>query len=410
MMSGRHPLIGPIDFALVEDTNAGKIVASTCLLSQVWRYADLRIPIGRPEIVATDPDYRRRGLIRAIFELIHARSEACGDLAQEITGISNYYRQFGYEYALDLGGSRDVSLSDIPVLKEGEVERFTLRPATLADTPTLMRYEQAETAPYLLSTAIDETYWRWVLDPERGIAQDDAEAWRTYLIEAPVDDGNDANATNDASGERRVVGHVYMARERWGKGIPVWGCYMQPGVSLVAAVPSLLREIARVAANLPARAEAPAQPAWISFILPATHPFCVALGTLVGKVDPPYATYVRVADLPAFIRHIAPVLERRLAESLMANHSGETKLDFYRGGLRLVFARGRLVTAEDWQIPLWGTPQAGFPSLVFLQLLLGYRSLAELRYAFPDVWTNDETTTLLNILFPKLPSAVGPIG
>ena len=411
MMSGRHPLIGATDFALVEDTRADKIVAATCLLSQTWRYADLRIPVGRPEIVATDPDYRRRGLIRAIFALIHARSEARGDLAQEITGIYYYYRQFGYEYALNLGGDHDVYLSDIPPLKEGEQERLTLREATPDDIPTLMRYEQAETRQYLLSTVIDENYWRWLLDPERGVAPDvapnDVEVRRTYLIEAAADDMND---TAGANSQRRAAGYIYMARRGWGKDIPIWGCYTEPGVSLVAAGPSLLREVARVTTELASRYDLPAHPTRISFMLGVTHPIYAALGSLAGRTEPPYATYVRATDLPAFIRHITPVLERRLAESSMSGHSGETRLDFYRGGLRLVFERGKLTAAEDWQMPLWGTAEAGFPPLVFLQLLLSYRSLAELRYAFPDVWANDETTLLLNILFPKLPSSVEPLG
>src|SRR5690606_27574400 len=74
LMSGRHPLITPGDFALVEDTDRGMIVAATCLLSQTWEYGGIPFPVGRPEIVASHPDYRNRGLIRAVFELIHARS------------------------------------------------------------------------------------------------------------------------------------------------------------------------------------------------------------------------------------------------------------------------------------------------------------------------------------------------
>jgi hypothetical protein len=41
---------------------------------------------------------------------------------------------------------------------------------------------------------------------------------------------------------------------------------------------------------------------------------------------------------------------------------------------------------------------------VFLQLLFGRRSLADLRYAFPDAWANDEATMLLETLFPQQPS------
>src|SRR5262245_16613980 len=48
MISGRHPLIGPGDFALVEDTDRGRIVSATCLLDQVWEYEGIAFPVGRP--------------------------------------------------------------------------------------------------------------------------------------------------------------------------------------------------------------------------------------------------------------------------------------------------------------------------------------------------------------------------
>jgi hypothetical protein len=125
----------------------------------------------------------------------------------------------------------------------------------------------------------------------------------------------------------------------------------------------------------------------------------------------PYAWYVRVADVPKFIQLLAPVLERRLATSVVAGYSGELRFDFYRGGLRMVFERGTLRTVEDWRRPTWNANEdGGFPPLVFLQLLFGYRSLDALRSAFPDVWVNDTVELLVNTLFPYKPSRVLPLG
>ena len=116
---------------------------------------------------------------------------------------------------------------------------------------------------------------------------------------------------------------------------------------------------------------------------------------------------MRVPDLPAFLTLIAPILERRLAASPLAAWSGEVRLDFYRGGLRLTFEAGRLVAAAPWQRPIWGERQgASFPPLVFLQLLFGYRSLDALRAAFPDVRANGEIGALLAALFPPRRSLV----
>jgi hypothetical protein len=126
--------------------------------------------------------------------------------------------------------------------------------------------------------------------------------------------------------------------------------------------------------------------------------------------EPPYAWYIRVPDLPAFLELIAPALERRLALSPAANYSGELTLNFYRYGLRLMFEAGRLAPIAPWSAPAYNAnPDAGFPALVFLQLLFGYRSLAELRYAFPDVVVSSAAAPLLNALFPARPSWVMPL-
>ena len=59
----------------------------------------------------------------------------------------------------------------------------------------------------------------------------------------------------------------------------------------------------------------------------------------------------------------------------------------------------------------WGPKaQAGFPPLVFLQLLFGRRSFADLRYAYPDVWAEDNAgAVLLETLFPARSSWVLPL-
>jgi hypothetical protein len=125
----------------------------------------------------------------------------------------------------------------------------------------------------------------------------------------------------------------------------------------------------------------------------------------------PYAWYLRVPDLPGFLKRIAPVLEARLAASPYAGHSAELNLSFYRSGLRLELDHGRLAQIESWRPePEGESGQAIFPGLTFLQLLFGYRSLEELAYAFPDCfWRTDETFGLLNALFPRQVSDLWPI-
>jgi hypothetical protein len=101
-------------------------------------------------------------------------------------------------------------------------------------------------------------------------------------------------------------------------------------------------------------------------------------------------------------------LEQRLAGSILPGYSGEFKISFYRDGLRLVFEQGRLKAAEPWQHEQ-DAEDAAFPDLTFLQLLMGYRSLEELRYAFKDCrYRNDEARALLRALFPKQTAYIFP--
>jgi GNAT superfamily N-acetyltransferase len=397
-MSDEYPLMGSGDFALVEDSKSGKnrLVACTCLWRHRWEYEGIPFGVGRPEFVATDSDYRNRGLIRAVFELIHARSEAEGHLLQGITGIPYFYRQFGYEYALDLDGNCTVDITAIPKAEEGAGEPYTLRDATVEDLDLVKELYDRQRTTYSISSPIEQDWWTYQL-----------RTWRT----SQSGHGERLQMILDTSGS--VCGYVIVPNMRWRKNMMVWDFAVRAGVNLQAAMPSLLRALHAQGLQMPTAHNVPALQG-ICFIVGSKHPvYDVLSKELHPRIEAPYAWYVRVPDLAKFIRHIAPALERRLVDSALGAYDGELKLDFYSGGLRLVFDKGCLTTVEHWRKPIWNSDSkvdGGFPPLVFLQLLFGHRSLDELRYAFPDVQVEDRAELLLKTLFPKLRSWVVPLG
>lgn len=398
MFSGRHPHIGPRDFAVVEDTTTGTIVASTCLLGYTFEFESIPVQFGRPEVVATQPEYRKRGLIRAIFELIHAKSEARGDLVQGITGIAYYYRQFGYEYAIGLGTRLTVYFPAIPALKKDAVEPYTLRKATIEDIPLLRRLSDREQRSCAITTPLSEEYYRWAME---GVPAEAPERWNPYLI---VDGGGGS------------AGYILLAPGRWGPEMNVDRLMVEEGVPLLAVVPSVLRGVQSLAdTSVPMRPETPPPGAVRIHLQSGSHPLQNELASVAPAIVTypfsayPEPWYIRVPDLSRFIRHVAPALERRLASTAQSGYSGELTLDFYRGGLRLAFQGGKLTAVEDWQRPLWGEGRAGFPPLVFLQLLFGYRSLHDLRSVYPDVWAEGDAAPVLDALFPKRQSSLIPL-
>ena len=388
-MSGDFPLMGPGDYAVIEDTGkeGHPLVACTCLWRQEWEYEGIAFGVGQPEYVVTHPDYRNRGLIRTLFAMLHTRSEAEGHLVQAITGISYFYRQFGYEYALELEGRRVTYLSLIPKAQESPPEPYSLRVATAEDIALLMELYNRQRQAGMVSAIASERFWRYQIAEEK-----DPTVGKQMCVRMIVDDAG------------VVQGYLMVAIRRWGDSLSVSALNVAAGVSWQAVVPPLLRALQAYGMQIPAVGSDVPPLNEISFLLGSAHPVYEVLGkALAPFYEPPYAWYVRVHDVLAFLRHIAPALEKHLANSVAAAYTGDLTLDFFRGGLHLVFDKGYITHIEPWRAPAYkNNADATCPALVFLQLLFGYRSLDELRYAFPDVRVEkSEAGVLLNALFPK---------
>jgi hypothetical protein len=95
---------------------------------------------------------------------------------------------------------------------------------------------------------------------------------------------------------------------------------------------------------------------------------------------------------------------------MLAGYCGELKVTEYRSGFRLVMDQGKISAVEPWRAAEGEQAHAAFPPLVFLQVLFGYRSLAELHAFYPDCWAEDEADVVLNVLFPRAVSHVIPVG
>lgn len=401
MMAPGFPFMDAGDFAIVEDVSQPDhpVVACTCYWRHTWSYAGIRFGVGRPEMVATLPEYRNRGLVRALFEMVHARSAAHGDLVQAITGIGYFYRQFGYEYVLDLQGERYVNLTAIPELAQNTAEPYTLRLATLDDAPHLTAlYDQSRSRSLVWHEA-DADFWRAHLASWDDPALQDKDPTQTAIY---------SRLYMIADADGAVCGFVLPAMRRRGKSAWIFALELYAHVSWLAVMPSLLRALRTHGEQIPAVTPDAGALCELAFMLGRTHPAYTAMGeSIAPRYHKPYAWYLRVPDLPRFLREITPVLEQRLAQSIMPGHSGDLMIDLYRSRLKLVFEHGKLTAIETLDAPAYGEdPPAGCPPLIFLQLIFGYRSLAQLRATFPDVYAEPEAAVLLDILFPELPSRV----
>ncbi|HEV8585658.1 MAG TPA: GNAT family N-acetyltransferase [Methylomirabilota bacterium] len=402
LMTGRHPTFRAEDALIVEDTGDKSIVASMILLAHTWTYAGVPLAVGQPEIVGTRREFRARGLVRVMFEVAHAWSATRGDQLLAINGIPWFYRQFGYEMALELGGGPRLATAGLAGLVKQARAPYRLRAATGADAPFLAATSAHAARRYLVFAPRDAAAWRYIVS---GRSVDSAARHETRIIES------------EAGEPAGFLEHVPRV---WGPGLHVRELELAPGVSWRAVAFPLLDYLCERGATY--AAEAKSEFGLIDFWpLGTAHPIATAVQMTGARR--PYAFYLRVPDLPDLLRRLTPVLEGRLAASAVVGHTGELRLSFYRDGVRLVLEAGRIKSVEAWPasravagLDFWlpsSDPRrasAAFPGLTFLHLLLGHRSLAELEAAFPDCQVRgQEARVLLDALFPKQPSKVWPI-
>ncbi len=396
LLSGNHPTTGPRDFTIVEDTTTGEIVSTLCLISETWAYEGIEFPVGRPELVATHENYRRRGLIRKQFDVIHKWSEERGHKLQFITGIPWYYRQFGYEMAVNLGGRRMGEIQAIPKLKEDEEEPFLFRKATEKDIPFIARLYDRGAQRSLLKSVRDEQLWQYELNGRHPKASLTLEM---TIIETP---------------QGEAVGTMLNVPVLWGGRVYIKALELIEGRSWLEIASPGLRYIQQLGEKYATEGAVETDKKELTgycFDLGEDHPiYHIMPHKMPLKLDP-YAYYIRVPDLPGFLRMITPVLEERLAKSYMAGHTGELKLTFYRTGIIITFEKGKIKAVDHWDSPNNEDAWANFPDLTFLQLVFGHRDVQQLEDAFPDLYyPKDGSKYLLSALFPRKPSKIMDLG
>jgi hypothetical protein len=365
-----HPHTRGSDLVLVEDERSHQVVSSLCLIPWTWRYEDIAIRAGEMGIVGTLESYRHRGLIRAQVGYFKHRLREHGCLLSHIQGIPYFYRQFGYEYALPLEGGLRLETRDVPTPPG---EPFAFRLATRDDLPALMRLYDEAAQDIALHTVRDEAIWRYLLTHTDGTEMER----ETWVIQ-------------DADGQ--IAGYMCVPQHHFGQEL------------VVSEVSRLGFDAALAALNhLGTLAEECDRPG-IRLNLPAGCTL-MRLARSLGAHDlGTYAWQIHVPDARALVRALAPVLERRVAGSPFAGLTRHVRLGLYHKTLVLRFRAGKLT--EVASLGATDDEPIRLPPLQFIPLVLGYRTIEELRTTCPDVHVAPAWRLLADTLFPKVASFI----
>ena len=283
----------------------GEVAATATLLDEQVRVGRVTLSAGQIELVASSVKHEHRGFVRALTRWCHERSAARGHVVNVMIGIPNFYRQFGYHYSLPMHPWAE-SLGS----PSGTGE-LAVRLASTADLPALQQLQDTAQDGYDIAMPHQPECWEWLLE------QPSSEQWL-------VEEGG------TAVGLARIA-----AGDEWA----------DVG-ELTATTPTAVRAII-------ARAHALA--GGTGTVRASVRPHVPGLGQLLGQPERLEWYYIRVPDIAALFRALAPELHRRVHAA--GRQSGEALLSFYRSHLRLTWDASRLAVTEGG--PLQAPVSAG---------------------------------------------------
>lgn len=342
-------------------------VASLVLIPQTWVMDGVELKVAEMGCVATHPDYRGMGLQRMLNERFDEAAEHGGYDLCALAGIPFFYRQFGYEYSLDLDHKTTMPVSELPDTQPSlESRRFTE-----ADIPAAAELLDLYNSRYMVYCPRTAPVWR--MQHMTGVYN--GEPYEGYTLH----EGGEVQA------------YVRIQPRPRDKALVLKEAGAVPGAH--GQVVAFLREYC---------AENGLET--LVSTLGYADPLSELLAGLGAEQSLPYGWQVKIVDNVRLLEKIVPLLESRLAGTKFNGLSERLNLNFRKFSVDLVFESGKVAGVSLGSDCSDRT--VGLNPYVFPQMLLGYRCREELEHAYPDVRVAPSHRMLVDALFPKGPSYI----
>lgn len=346
---------------IAEEKETQTIVSGFSLLPWTFELEGLELKVAEMGIVGTLEEHRKRGLMKRLNrEFDQTLDEEEFDLSI-IQGIPGFYHQFGFHYSIPLENHINIPFHLLP--DELEEEPYTFRLTTVEDIPFLIEEDSAYRKAFSLSSIRDEGIWKYMLT-ESGETEYGSEFWigerkdgaEQFYCRIPKDGFGNGLIVSEIS---ETIGHEALHHL-------LFFCKQK----------ALERDKPYIRLNLHNES--------------VGGKIAIGMGAPEGK---PYAWQIKIPDKTRFLKKIAPVLEKRIAQSPFPRFSETIRLNFFKSSVDLGWDAGKLVSIEpgDGECPnTFSINEEWFPALA-----LGHRSWRELRHIQPSIFPSSEKTALL---------------
>ena len=316
-------------------------------------------------LVASDPEYRKRGLQRILNNEFDKRIREDGYHLAAIEGIPYFYRQFGYEYSVPLDEWAALPIQKLPNQPSHDISHLTPE-----EIPRVIELLEASQKKYLVHSVRSREEWE---AQERTGHVGESES-RTYVV------------------------------KRYGSPVAYFRATIKNAIVFLHEITDTDEETSKQIAAFMRRLGEENGATELVSRESYEVPFNKYLSTLGSEEKPPYAWQIKIVDPFRVLTNISPVLEERVVHSPFRGYNDLVPINLYGVTVTLTFTKGSITGVK--QCPSEQSGEILINPLIFSKMLLGYRSLNEIEPEYLDVRIKPEYRKLMSVLFPK---AIGHI-
>lgn len=360
--SEHHPEMTSRDYFMVKQGD--EAVAGLVLIPQRWSIDGVEFKVAEMGCVGTVPEHRRKGTQWILNDAFDEYAKSKGYDMCVLAGIPYFYRQFGYQYAVELDYHTTIEAEKLP--KESCLVSRTFKEYDISDAQHLLEQLQRN---YLVHSIRTTEIWQMQQETS------------TYGAEP-------FKATAFLDGEK-LIGYY-----RWWSEEDVF--------TVKELATSDERYIEEIAGCIRKKAEKQGCNK-IKTKLSHEDAFSKYLIKLGAEKNKPYGWQIKLLDPRGFLEKLGPALEKRLAESEFKGLTKELRMNFWKYAISLEFKEGKLVSIKQVSE---AKRVLGMNPYASIQLFLGFRSREALEYAYPDFYIRGGNEGLIDVLFPRKPGYI----
>ena len=359
-----YPETGLSNLFTIKDDES--TVATLMMIPQTWIMDGLELKVAEMGCVATHPDHRRRGLQQLLNREFDKKARVEGYDLCVLAGIPYFYRQFGYEYSVELD-----HFATIPVRQLPGKSRVSYRSFKESDIPEAMKLFEESQKSYFVEQKRTQAIW----DMQQSTNFYNGEPFDSYTL----------------TDEEGMIAYIRVKDDKKQKAL-----YLNEACLRKKGDPE------QVLGLLKRYCESNKLETIISR-LSYEDVLSQRLKDLGASQNRPYAWQVKIVDYLGIFKKLTPLLERRLKSSKLK--LDETlSFNFRKFTIQIKVKNGRIIDIQKTDD--CNDRTIGLNPYIFPKLLLGYRRIEELEFAYPDFSVKNTHKDLMKTLFPASPGYI----